>query len=137
MADPVRLLEQKGLKITPQRCAILNFLQQTTGHPTADQVAEHLNRDLPMTSRATVYNTLNTLRDVGLISEVTHEPGVLRYDANIGRHHHFICKTCGRLDDLDWEMFGKLPVEKLTDQYGRVDQVEVIVRGICRECQPG
>jgi Fur family transcriptional regulator, peroxide stress response regulator len=135
MADPSMLLERKGLKITPQRYAILKFLQQTTIHPTADEVIEQLNRDLPMTSRATVYNTLNTLRDVGLVHEVTHEAGVLRYDANITPHHHFICNQCGKLEDLDWQLFGNLNHEALSAQCPVVENIEVIVRGVCCTCR--
>jgi Fe2+ or Zn2+ uptake regulation protein len=136
MVDPSVLLEQKGLKITPQRYAILRYLQQTDSHPTADQVVAHLNRELPMTSRATVYNTLKALCDVGLVQEVTHEAGVSRYDANIGRHHHFICRSCRRFFDVEWEAFGDLQAAALIGDQHTVDSIEVIVRGICRECQP-
>ncbi len=135
MVDPSVLLERKGLKVTPQRFAILRFLQQTEDHPTADQLVEFLNRDLPMTSRATVYNTLGTLKDVGLVREVTHEAGVLRYDANIDPHHHFICRTCGRFDDLDWNLFGSLDLQPLAGRYPQIENIEVIIRGVCRECQ--
>jgi Fe2+ or Zn2+ uptake regulation protein len=135
MVDPTVLLEQKGLKITPQRYAILKFLQQTCVHPTADEVVEHLNRDLPMTSRATVYNTLKALCEVGLIHEVTHQAGVSRYDANIAPHHHFICRVCGRLEDLDWHLFGRLDTCPLSERRHTVEDIEVIVRGVCRTCQ--
>ncbi|BAC91674.1 Fur family transcriptional regulator [Gloeobacter violaceus] len=135
MVDPAVLLEQKGLKVTPQRYAILRFLQQTEDHPTADQLVEQLNRNLPMTSRATVYNTLSTLRDVGLVREVTHEAGVLRYDANIEPHHHFICRVCGRFDDIDWQSFRSLDLSPIAARYPHIENVEVIVRGVCRQCQ--
>lgn len=135
MVDPVVLLEDKGLKITPQRYAILKFLQQTSGHPTADEVVEHLNRDLPMTSRATVYNTLKALCEVGLVHEVTHQAGVSRYDANIDAHHHFICRRCGKLEDLDWQTFGGLDTQSISERRYTIEDIEVIVRGVCKDCQ--
>ncbi|AGY58118.1 Fur family transcriptional regulator [Gloeobacter kilaueensis] len=135
MVDPAILLEQQGLKVTPQRYAILQFLQQSDSHPTADELVEQLNRNLPMTSRATVYNTLSTLKDVGLVHEVTHEAGVLRYDANIQPHHHFICRICNRFDDIDWHLLDSLDLSPIAGRYPQIDNVEVIVRGVCRQCQ--
>lgn len=76
------LLETRGLKMTPQRRSIIEYLQSAPNHPTADEVLAAVNKRFPMTSRATVYNTLNWLKEAGLIRAV-FEDGIVRFDTDI------------------------------------------------------
>ena len=109
-----KLLLSKGVKPTPQRMVIADFLVHTHSHPTADEVLEEVSSKLPCAlSRATVYNTLNSLVQAGVIQEVFTEPGKTRYDANISDHHHFVDVKSGRILDVPGEM-----VPKLQDQLG-------------------
>lgn len=109
-----QLLLSKGVKPTPQRMVIAEFLVHTHSHPTADEVLEEVSNKLPCAlSRATVYNTLNSLVQAGVIQEVFTEPGKTRYDANISDHHHFVDVKSGRILDVPGEM-----VPKLQDQLG-------------------
>ncbi len=99
-----KTLETHGLKVTPQRSVVLGYLMSTDRHPNAEEVFQAVSIHLAgAISKATVYNTLNTLVDAGAIVEVSAEPGVTRYDANIESHHHFIDRETGRIYDIPWE----------------------------------
>lgn len=104
-----KLLTNKGVKPTPQRMVIADYLLHTISHPTADEVLAAVENRLPCAlSRATVYNTLNSLVEAGVIQEVFTEPGKTRYDANVSDHHHFVDKKTGRIIDVPAELVPKL-----------------------------
>ena len=106
-----QILTQKGVKPTPQRAVIAEFLFNTDCHPTAEEVMKAVEGKLPVAlSRATVYNTLNTLVDAGIIKEVVTEPGRTRYDAKTEDHHHFVDLKTGRIFDVDAEQVSKMTV---------------------------
>ena len=126
-------LREVGLKLTPQRFAVMDYLAHCREHPTAEQVRADLNRRFPRASRATIYNTLNALRDAGLVHEVYLDDRVARYDANIERHHHFICRACDRLEDISPEAVGALPRSRLARGY-RVEHYDIVLRGLCSKC---
>jgi Fur family peroxide stress response transcriptional regulator len=108
------LLLEKGVKPTPQRVVIAEYIMSTDCHPTADQILDAVATKLPVQlSRATVYNTLKTLVDARVILEVFTEPGRARYDANIEEHHHFVDVKTGRILDVPAAL-----VPQLKDQLG-------------------
>ena len=76
----VQILKSKGLRVTPQRFAVYANLLDRADHPTAEQILSDLNQNAPTSSQATVYLSLQTLRDSGLVREVLLEQGVCRYD---------------------------------------------------------
>ena len=123
-----QLLLSHGVKPTPQRVVIADYLLQTQSHPTADDVMLAVADALPVAlSRATVYNTLNTLKEAGVIKEVLTEPGRVRYDANITHHHHFVDVKSGEIVDIPAdkvEAIGKL----LGDDY-KVHGFQVLFYG--------
>ena len=125
--------ESHRLKMTPQRRAIIEYLQSTIHHPTADEVMRAVNEKFPMTSRATVYNTLNWLKGEGMVKEV-YEGGVVRFDPNTSDHHHFVCRRCHRVEDVESELIGNYQFDPLLGDH-TVENFEVIIRGICADCQ--
>ena len=126
--------QSSGLKMTPQRRAIVDYLQSAFTHPTAEDVLGAVTRQFPMTSRATVYNTLNWLRYAGLIAEV-HEGGQVRFDPNTSQHHHFICRACGKVEDVEGDMIGTLHVARSLPAGQQVETFEIALRGLCPDCQ--
>src|SRR5437867_11157541 len=70
-----RRLRPAGLRLTPQRHAVLDFLVRSESHPTAEQVGAGVNRRFPGAPRATVYNPLHTPREAGLVQGVASEDG--------------------------------------------------------------
>src|SRR3954464_3381149 len=95
-------LAESGLRCTPQRYAVMTFLVGQTGHPTAVEILEAVNRVDPRSSRATIYNILRDLVKAGLVREVAVEGRAARFDVTGMRHHHFICDNCGNVEDVDW-----------------------------------
>ncbi|MBM4391660.1 MAG: transcriptional repressor [Deltaproteobacteria bacterium] len=95
-------LRARGLKLTPQRRAILCYLDGNGSHPTAAEVFAAVTRDFPMASRATVYNTLSLLVEIGAVRSVPGLPGGdTRFDPKVSHHHHVMCPRCGAIADLD------------------------------------
>lgn len=127
------MVESYGLKMTPQRRAIVEYLQSAIAHPTADEVLNAVNDKFPMTSRATVYNTLNWLKGAGLVREV-FEGGMVHYDPNISDHHHFVCRRCGKVEDIDSDSISALQINFIPGN-PRIEGYEVTVRGLCTDCQ--
>jgi len=132
----VSVLRAQGLRVTPQRCALYANLLGRTDHPTAEQILEDLNRELPISSKATVYSALQSLRDVGLVREVLLPGGVARFDANMGPHHHFHCRQCGVIRDLPWDTFQIQGLDQLPPQF-KAEAHEVTVSGLCDRCTHG
>ena len=129
------MARSRGLKMTPQRRMIVDFLQTAEHHPTADEIFTEVNRKYPMTSRATVYNTLHWLKDAGMVREV-FEGGDLRFDPNTGGHHHFVCRGCGKIEDVDLGLVGDVSLCALPGRQ-EIDGFEVTLRGYCADCQAG
>src|SRR4051812_31537520 len=103
------MLLGKSVKPTPQRVVITEYILGTESHPTAEQIMEAVADKLPVAcSRATVYNTLNTLVQAGVIQEVYTEPGPARYDANVSEHHHFVDRKTGKIFDIPKELVPQL-----------------------------
>lgn len=127
------MVDGYGLKMTPQRRAIIEFLQTCVDHPTAEEIMVAVNERFPMTSRPTVYNTLNWLKGAGLVNEV-YEGGAVRYDPNTSPHHHFVCRRCGKVEDVESAAVGTLPIGTLSGHY-KIENFQVTIRGLCLGCQ--
>lgn len=129
-----RSLEDSGLRCTPQRFAVMAFLTEHTGHPTAAEIFEAVNRIDPRSSRATTYNNLRDLVQAGLVREVAVEGRAARFDARGRRHHHFICDRCGNVEDMKWYDVPRPPSGSLGKRVLR--EYELIFRGLCTRCAP-
>jgi Fe2+ or Zn2+ uptake regulation protein len=128
-----RVLEESGLRCTPQRFAVMAFLMEQNRHPTAIEIFEAVNRMDPRSSRATTYNNLRDLVQAGLVREVAVEGRAARFDAKGLLHHHFICDTCGNVEDIDWYEVPKPDAASLGKRMVR--ECEVIFRGVCAKCR--
>lgn len=95
------LLKQKGLRVTPQREAIYRLLAASKAHPTAEYVYQEISKVFPSISFNTVYKTMQTLEEAGLIQRFNTGENVYHYDANVTPHPHLICLSCGRVDDME------------------------------------
>jgi len=89
-----------GFKLTPQRLAILEFLDGNKSHPSAEEIYRAVSAKFPTMSFATVYNTLETMRKREKILELTIDPDKKRFDPNPTPHHHLICIRCKRIVDI-------------------------------------
>ena len=138
-----------GLKLTPQRLAIVRELAVDESHPTAQELFERLLPSMPTMSFATVYNTLDALSAAGLCAALALSPGSGRFDPNMDPHHHLVCDRCGSVRDVPSAPAGKTTedesarravarevgkeVEKISPGF-KVRSVERILRGLCADC---
>ncbi len=121
---------------TRQRARILAWLRETHSHPTAAQTHEALVRELPNLSLGTVYRNLEVLVSEGVIGEVPSAGGGVRYDGNAKPHHHFICESCGAIDDLHIQAPPEL-ARKLRRARGRTARrIRIDFYGLCESCEP-
>jgi Fur family transcriptional regulator, peroxide stress response regulator len=124
---------EAGIKLTPQRMAIFDCLEGNTCHPSADDIYRTIQKAFPTMSFATVYTTLELLRQKGMIAELTIDPAKKRFDPNAGRHHHLICTGCSKIIDVKEDFCLDLPA-------GVADGFEVTGNhiefyGLCPECR--
>ena len=129
-----RSLEGSGLRCTPQRYGVMAFLMEHTGHPTAAEVFEAVNRVDPRSSRATTYNNLRDLVQAGLVREVAVEGRAARFDAKGMRHHNFLCDRCGNVQDIEWYDVPRPASRSLGKRILR--ECELLFRGLCTKCAP-
>lgn len=92
-------LVEKGLKVTPQRMAILEAIQLLGNHPAAENISDYIRRNNPNISVATVYKVLDILVDNHLVKRVKTEKDVMRYDAVLESHHHIYCTDSDSIKD--------------------------------------
>jgi len=127
-----RALEESGLRCTAQRYAVMAFLLDHKGHPTAAEIFKAVNRVDPRSSRATTYNNLRDLVEAGLVHEVAVEGRAARFDAKGMRHHHFVCDRCGAVEDVEWYDVPRPASRSLGKRIVRESQL--IFRGLCAKC---
>ena len=134
-----------GLKLTPQRMAIVKELALDETHPTAQEIFDRLRPGLPTMSFATVYNTLGALSSAGLCAALSLSPGSGRFDPNMAPHHHVVCDVCGAVRDLPLSAPGSpgspdassvRAVAHIAPGF-ELRSIERIFRGVCASCAKG
>ncbi len=100
--DILTLLKDRGLKATPQRIAVLEELSRKK-HPTIDELYSNIRKKNPTISLATVYKNVNLLKDNGIVIDINTVNGKMRYDCFRNPHIHVVCKTCGSIEDLNYD----------------------------------
>jgi Fur family peroxide stress response transcriptional regulator len=134
-ASAIEALRSKGYKATPQRIAICRFALSSRDHPTAQQVYDDVRKIHPTVSLATVYKTLQVLRNLDLIQELDLPHGQARFDSYMKPHINLICLQCGNIIDLDdttaLEITSKVAAAARFKPKGqRID-----IFGTCRRCR--
>lgn len=127
----VDILKKNDLKVTPQRLVILKYLDNNMTHPTADKIYRDLKRNNPSLSKTTVYNALEILKKHNIIQVLTISKSEQRYDFEGGVHHHFLCKNCGALLDIDIQC---PHLETVLKGKHHIDEVHGYFKGICEDC---
>ncbi|MBS2023248.1 MAG: transcriptional repressor [Deltaproteobacteria bacterium] len=128
-------VRKAGVKLTHQRLEIFRELASTEAHPDAEGIFKAVRRRVPTVSLDTVYRTLWMLRDLGLVVTLGPNRESLRFDANLERHHHYVCVRCGLVRDFDSEALNALRMPAAVKAFGSVVEAQVEVRGLCERCQ--
>lgn len=134
LKEALDTLKVSGVRITPQRHAILEYLINSMTHPTADEIFKALEGKFPNMSVATVYNNLRVFREVGLVKELTYGDSSSRFDFSTHDHYHAICESCGKI--VDFQYPGLDEVEQFATHVTgyNVSHHRLEVYGICPEC---
>lgn len=121
------------LKQTPQRLAIINFMENNKNHPTVDDIYKAIVTQFPTISVATIYNNLEILKNLGMIKEITIDPQKKHFDPDTTSHNHLICTRCKRIVDININFDIKLPTEYNQDFEITGNHIEFY--GICSACK--
>lgn len=125
-----------GLKVTPQRLAILKYLRENRIHPTAEKIYNELIKEYPCISLTTVYKTLARFAEEGLIKEVDIDPNKRRFDICTDDHDHFHCRVCDNIYDVFYDKKNWMDdLHKNNGDSHRVDSVSINVKGVCKSCE--
>jgi Fur family transcriptional regulator, stress-responsive regulator len=132
--DPTALLRHRGIQVTAQRLAVLRAVGDQP-HITADGVAEVVRAEIGAISLQSVYDALGVLVTEGLIRRIQPAGSPARFEDRVGdNHHHLICRTCGRMVDVDCAV-GSMPCLTAADDSGyEIDEAEVVYWGRCPDC---
>jgi Fur family peroxide stress response transcriptional regulator len=135
LTEAVEILKGNGVRMTPQRHAILSHLISSMDHPTADEIYKALADTFPNMSVATVYNNLRVFKDAGLVKELTYGDASSRFDANMNEHYHVICKECGKITDFEHPPLSMIETKAAESTGYQVDGHRMEVYGCCPQCQ--
>jgi Fur family ferric uptake transcriptional regulator len=132
--DKAALLRRQGVQVTAQRLAVLRAVSERPHH-TAAEIDAVVRAQLGAVSLQAVYDALGVLTDKGIIRRIQPAGSPARYEARVGdNHHHLICRTCGRMVDVDCAV-GDTPCLTAVDDAGyEINEAEVIYWGRCPEC---
>ncbi|AMA74054.1 MULTISPECIES: Fur family transcriptional regulator [Aneurinibacillus] len=128
-------LRDAGVRMTPQRHAILSYLLKTMSHPTVDEIYKSLEEKFPNMSVATIYNNLRVFKDVGLVRELTYGDASSRYDANMNEHYHAVCTNCGAVKDFYYPSLAQVEKEAAKATGFEVSSHRLEVYGLCEDCR--
>ncbi|OPX84217.1 MAG: Peroxide operon regulator [Pelotomaculum sp. PtaB.Bin104] len=128
----VNKIKKQGLRLTPQRLAILELLDGNKTHPSAEEIYHQLKLKYPSLSLTTVYNNLEMLIKAGELQEIRIRAEKRRFDPNPAPHGHFLCRICDSLSDLDSGSM-EIQIPSMNNGY-LVENFSVYYYGICPNC---
>ena len=128
-------LRRLGVRVTPQRLFVLEALELTGGHMTAEEIMQWAARRYPALNLATVYRTLDLLVSVGLVTQTDLGSGATTYElVGDSPHHHLVCERCGQVIEMDEALLADLRAEALRDYGFHARPRHLAIFGLCREC---
>jgi Fur family ferric uptake transcriptional regulator len=133
-AEVLDLLRRRGLRMTPQRRAIVSEVMRTHGHISPAQIARKVQGEMPGVNASTVYRTLTLLEEVGVLQHSHVETGAEYHKTDEAQHVHLTCHRCGRDDELSIAEAHQLG-ELIHHHHGfRADLTHFAITGLCVDC---
>lgn len=134
--EAIAELRERGLRLTPQRLMILELLERSSGHVAPEDIYQQVHQRFPMINRSTVYRTLDTLEDLGVVRHGHVEDGAARYHLAHEAHHlHLTCHRCGHALEVDDLTFADPLVRALRERFGfEADLTHFPISGLCADC---
>lgn len=131
----IQTLKHKGIRVTPQRIAIIRFMIESTAHPTAEMIHAALVKEFPHLSVATVYNNLRMLADLGMIEEMSVADAAVHFDFALTPHYHAVCTNCGKIVDFHYDKVFDVEAVAAGKTGFKVSGHHLEVYGLCPDCQ--
>jgi len=125
---------RQGLAATHQRLAIYQALTAMRGHPSPEAVYERVRKEIPSISLGTVYKTIKTFTEHGLLGELSLHHGTARLEVNLTPHHHFVCLRCKAIIDLADEDLEPVRLRGRAPGGFQVKRYSVEAIGLCQTC---
>jgi Fur family peroxide stress response transcriptional regulator len=126
--------ERAGIKLTHQRLEIFREAVNSPDHPSVEVMYKRLKERMPTLALDTVYRTLSTLAELGVVRKLNLTGRQSFFDANLAQHHHFVCSECGRVEDIYWPEFDSSRLPGGLDKVGRIQARHLELHGLCNEC---
>ena len=129
------MVRAAGLRVTRPRVAVLTAVYDNP-HTDTDTVIGLVRNDLGAVSHQAVYDVLRALTTAGLVRRIEPAGSVARYESRVGdNHHHVVCRSCGRIADVDCAVDSTPCLTASNDHGFAIDEAEVIYWGQCPQCQ--
>ncbi len=129
-----KICEETGIKLTHQRLEIFKEIMSACDHPSAEVIHRRLQKKMPTIAIDTVYRTLATFDELGIVKKLHVMGERALFDANLDRHHHFVCTRCKEVEDIYWPEFDNSMLPEQAGRMGRVQSRHLELRGICNRC---
>ncbi len=124
----------RGIRLTAQRRAVFRVLAEDSGHPTIEDIHARLKEHWPSLPLPTVYRIAEDLVETGMIRRVASEEGPFRFDANMERHQHAVCRVCGRMGDINVPSLAKLSLPSALPDGFSAEDYDIRITGLCHSC---
>jgi len=128
-------LRSQGHRMTPQRLAVLKVLLDRNEHLTVEEIHDRIKVDFPMTSLATIYKTVGTLKEIGEVMELSFSDESNRYDGEAYPHPHLVCVRCKKILDVNKFNIGEVPADIAGNTGYEIVGHRFDIFGVCPECQ--
>jgi len=126
-----------GLKVTPQRISVLKYLRENRIHPTAEKIYSEIIKEYPALSLTTVYKTLASFVEAGMVKELDVDSNKKRFDSSLEPHDHFHCRVCDNVYDVicnsDFSINNLADKKKVEGHC--VDTINIHMKGVCKYCE--
>jgi Fe2+ or Zn2+ uptake regulation protein len=134
-AELTERLRDRGQRVTSQRLLMHRVLRELGRHVSAEEILERTSPQLPNLSLPTVYATLDLLEELGIVRRVSAGPGPVLFDPRTeDDHQHFVCRSCGRVYDLETKVDVRGATRQAKGSGHQPDHADVVITGLCRHC---
>ena len=125
---------EHNLKVTHQRSEVFRVVIEAHGHPSVEDIYDVVHQRIPSVSLDTVYRTLDTFSQIGLVKRFKSTDGRYRFETNHEVHQHLVCVKCGRIEDFQWDGMEKMQLPKV-DGWSDIELANVEIHGLCSRCR--
>jgi Fur family ferric uptake transcriptional regulator len=135
MGNWVSRMRDQGFRVTPQRQLILDAIYESGGHTTPEEIYERVHAKAPAVNLATIYRTVDFLRELRLITEMSISGKTYYEIAGEAPHHHLVCRCCGHIEQIDHATVVGLFTHIEQEQQFKVETDHLALVGLCRHCR--